>query len=70
MRQLELIFVNSPRVSGILGYLESKEVVREAHKVGITHLGTPGPPGAPWWVVPPVGVKTGRPQVVGPELCV
>ena len=23
------------------------------HKVGTTHLGAPGPPGAPWWVVVP-----------------
>ena len=23
------------------------------HQVGTTHLGTPGPPGAPWWVVVP-----------------
>ena len=25
--------------------------MREATEVGITHLGAPGPPGAPWWVV-------------------
>ena len=24
------------------------------HQVGTTHLGTPGPPGAPWWVVVPM----------------
>ena len=23
------------------------------HQVGTTHLGTPGPPGVPWWVVVP-----------------
>ena len=23
------------------------------HQVGTTHLGTPAPPGAPWWVVVP-----------------
>ena len=23
------------------------------HQVGTTHLGAPGPPGAPWWVVVP-----------------
>src|SRR3990170_4776839 len=23
------------------------------HQVGTTHLGVPGPPGAPWWVVVP-----------------
>ena len=26
--------------------------MREATKVGTSHLGAPGPPGAPWWVVP------------------
>ena len=29
--------------------------MREAAEVGITHLGTPGPLGAPWWVVLPSG---------------
>ena len=24
------------------------------HQVGTTHLGAPGPPGAPWWVVVPM----------------
>ena len=24
------------------------------HQVGITHLGAPGPSGAPWWVVGPM----------------
>ena len=33
--------------------------VREATEVGTTHLGTPGPLVAPWWVVPP----SGHPQV-------
>ena len=33
--------------------LQGKEGVREATEVGTTHLGMPGPPGAPWWVVPP-----------------
>ena len=28
--------------------------------MGTTHLGAPGPPGAPWWVVPP----SGHPQVL------
>ena len=32
----------------------------ETTEVGITHLGAPGPPGAPWWVVPP----SGHPQVL------
>ena len=32
----------------------------EATKVGTTHLGAPGSPGAPWWVVPP----RGTPQVL------
>ena len=32
----------------------------EATEVGTTHLGVPGPPGAPWWVVPPLG----HPQVL------
>ena len=34
--------------------------MREATEVGTTHLGAPGPPGAPWWVVPP----SGHPQVL------
>ena len=33
--------------------------VREATEVGTTHLGAPGGPGAPWWVVAP----SGHPQV-------
>ena len=53
LRRLEVIFVDSPRVSGILGYLKSREAVREATEVRTTHLGAPGPPGAPWWVVLP-----------------
>ena len=57
---VELIFVGSPRVSRILGYLLSKEAVQGAPKVGTTHLGAPGPPGAPWWVLPP----SGHPQVL------
>ena len=28
--------------------------------MGTTHLGAPGGPGAPWWVVPPLG----HPQVL------
>ena len=28
--------------------------------MGTTHLGAPGPPGVPWWVVPP----SGHPQVL------
>ena len=32
----------------------------EAIEVGTTHLGVPGPPGMPWWVVPP----SGHPQVL------
>ena len=27
--------------------------------MGTTHLGAPGPPGAPWWVVPPSGHPPG-----------
>ena len=34
--------------------------MREATEVGTTHLGAPGPPGVPWWVVPP----SGHPQVL------
>ena len=45
-----MFFVDSPRVFGILGYLYSKEVVREASEEGTIHLGAPGPPSAPWWV--------------------
>ena len=44
LRRLELIFVDSPRVSGILGYLWSKEAVREATEVVTTHQCAPGPP--------------------------
>ena len=55
---------------GIFGNLQCKEGVREATEVGTTHLGAPGGPGAPWWVVPLVGVKTGGSRVGGPELCV
>src|SRR3990170_3553390 len=54
LRRLELIFVDSPRVSGILGYLQSKESVQGAPEVGTTHQGAPGPPGVPWWVVLPL----------------
>ena len=32
-------------------HLYVKEGVRGATEVGTTHLGAPGPPGAPWWVV-------------------
>ena len=28
------------------------------HQVGTTHLGAPGPPGAPWWVVLPTWVPS------------
>ena len=38
LRRLELIFVDSPRVSGILRYLYSKEVVWEAAEVGCAPL--------------------------------
>ena len=38
---------------GIFGKLLCKEGVREATEVGTTHLGAPGPPSAPWWVVLP-----------------
>ena len=66
----ELIFVDSPRVSGILRCLYSKDAVREVTEVGITHLGTPGPPGAPWWVVPPSrlppGTSLAHPGCCGP----
>ena len=47
LRRLDEYFVDSPRVSGILGYLQSKEAVRGAPEVGTTHQGTPGPPGTP-----------------------
>ena len=42
-----LCFIDSPRVFGILGYLQSKEAVREAAEVGTTHHGAPGPPARP-----------------------
>ena len=55
LRRLGEYFVDSPRVLGFLGYLLSKEAVRGAPEVGTTHQGAPGPPGVPWWVVPPSG---------------
>ena len=30
-----------------------------APEVGTTHQGAPGPPGVPWWVVPPSGHPPG-----------
>ena len=30
-----------------------------APEVGTTHQGVPGPPGAPWWVVPSSGLPPG-----------
>ena len=59
LRRLDENFVDSPRVSGKLGYLERKEAVWEATKVGTTHLGAPGSPGAPWWVVLPLELPSG-----------
>ena len=60
LRRLELVFVDPPRVSGILGYLQSKEAVQGAPEVGTTHWGTAGPPGTLWWVLLP----SGHPQVL------
>ena len=51
LRRLELCFVDSPRVSRIFGYFKGEEAVQKDTKVGTTHLGTPGGPGGPWWVV-------------------
>ena len=51
--------------STLLGFLEYCGIYRAkrrswgAPKVGTTHQGALGPPGAPWWVVPP----SGHPQV-------
>lgn len=36
--------------------------------VGTTHQGAPGPPGTPWWVVPPSGHPQARPGGLCP-LC-
>ena len=33
--------------------------MREAAEVGTTHLGVPGPPGTPWWVVLPSELPSG-----------
>ena len=52
LRRMDEYFVDSPRVSGILGYLQSKEAVQGAPKVGTTHQGAPRPPCVPWWVLP------------------
>ena len=38
---------------------QCKEGVREATEVGTTHLGAPGGPGTPWWVVFPSGHPSG-----------
>ena len=66
-----MVFVVSPSVSGILGYLQSKEAVRGATEVGTTHQGAPGPPGAPRWVVlpsePPSGTSLAQQVSSGPE---
>ena len=56
-----MIFIDSARVSGILGYLERKEAVQGALEVGTTHQVAPGPPGTPWWVVPPSGYPQAQP---------
>src|SRR4051812_19541003 len=61
----ELIFIDSPRVFGILGYLYSKETVRGAPEVGTTHQGAPGPPGARWWVVLPSDHPEAQPWPFG-----
>ena len=37
----------------------AKEVLEGCPEGGTTHLGTPGGPGAPWWVVPTSGLPSG-----------
>ena len=54
-----MFFVDSPRFLGVQGIYRAKRRW-EADEVGTTHLGMPGPPGPPWWVVPP----SGHPQVL------
>jgi hypothetical protein len=50
-----LYFGDSPTVFGILEYLWSKEAVEGVSEWATPHRGAPGPPGAPWWVVPTQG---------------
>ena len=59
LRRLELIFVDSPRVFGFLGYLWSKEAVREAAEVGVIHQGAPGPPRHAQVGCAPLGAPSG-----------
>ena len=54
-----IYFHRLPKVSRILGYLQSKEEVQGAPEVGTSHQGAPGPPGAAWWVVPSWGLPPG-----------
>uniref|UniRef100_M8BV93 Uncharacterized protein n=1 Tax=Aegilops tauschii TaxID=37682 RepID=M8BV93_AEGTA len=44
---------NSPEFQLPAFSLFIKEAPREAAEVGTTHLGAPGPPSVPWWVVLP-----------------
>ena len=48
-----MCFVDSPRVSGILGVFIEQRGGPGAPEVGTTHQGALVPPNAPWWVVLP-----------------
>ena len=65
-----MIFVASPGVSGIQGYLKSKEAVWEAAEVGTTRQGMPGPRGAQVGCAPlgaPSGTSLAQLVSSGPE---
>ena len=59
LRRLDQYFVDSPRVSRIFGYLQSKEVVQGAPEVGRTPQGALGPSHTPWWVLLPSSSPSG-----------
>ena len=59
LRRLELFFVDSPRVFWNIGLFIEQTVGPGGTRVGTTHQGAPGPPGAPCWIVPPLGHPQG-----------
>ena len=59
LRRLDEYFVDSPRVFGNIWVFIEQRGGPGALEVGRTHKGAPGPPNAPWWVVPPSGHPPG-----------
>ena len=53
--RLDLVVLDSAAVSRVLGVFIEQRGGPGAPEVGTTHQGAPGPPGAPWWVVPSFG---------------